>query len=457
MPNKHLRRFLTRLNPSPGECWLVACSGGADSVVLLRCLHECAPDWSLSLVVAHLDHGLRGAESREDAAFVAALAAKLGLPLEAQTLPPGLLDQAGKSPEESARNARHEFLERTRLRLGANRIALAHHADDQAETVLLQFLRGAGPVGLAGMPEWNPRTLQVRPLLALPRAGLEAERIRRGWPCREDSSNLDLGVPRNRVRHRLLPELEAHFNPGLRRTLAGAARIHQEWVDMGLSMAEKALGEAACQSPEARLALDCPALMAYPEPIRKLALGKALGALEQVGILTRVHLDALDVLLASKSAGRRVSLPGKLEATRERDRLVVYQAQPVPPDESRPLDIPGRVRVPEGFALESRRIGPRTDLSPNPGRIFVDPRGLVGPLSVRRRRPGDRFEPWGLGAETRLKDFLIAAGIPRRERSRLWLLSDERSVLWVIHVRPSERVRLATPPEDLIEVRCEPA
>jgi tRNA(Ile)-lysidine synthase len=408
--------------------------------------------------VAHLDHGLRGEQSRADARFVADLAAGLRLPFRLGELPPGALARPGVSPEEAAREARHRFLEAVRAELNAKRIALAHHADDQAETVLLRFLRGTGPAGLAGMRALSADGRMCRPLLDIRRSEIRAGLRSRGWEFREDPSNMELDRPRNLLRHRILPLLEREVNPALSESLAGSAVICQQWVDLVAAMADRALSEAAREPESAILELDCPTLMTYPEAVRKFALGKALEGFEGSRGLTRAHLAALDRLLAPGTAGgRRVSLPLMFEAARERDRLVVYRAEPDPPYESLPVPVPGEVQLPDGLRLWTRVL-PKApaDPKPGPGCAWIDPATLHGALEVRRRRPGDRFEPWGLGAETKLKDFLIAAHVPRRRRRRLWLLGDAKSVLWVLQLRPGERLRLGANAEEVIEVRLEP-
>ncbi|MBI5838282.1 MAG: tRNA lysidine(34) synthetase TilS [Candidatus Eisenbacteria bacterium] len=460
MPVVKLRRALAALPLEGGESWVVAVSGGADSVFLLRALHLLAPDFRLHLAVAHLDHGLRGEDSRADARSVAALAAELGTAFRLKTLPAGALDLPGRSPEEAAREARHGFLESVRAELGARRIALAHHADDQSETILWNFLRGTGPAGLAGMRRVSADGRLVRPLLDIPREEIRAGMAARGWDFREDLTNLDTSRPRNLLRHRVLPMLESEVNPGLRASLAGGADIFRSWVELVSEMAEKAMKEALLEPGDTILTLDCAPLMAYPEAVRKFALGKALEGFEGPGGWTRAHLAALDHLLASKdSGGRRVSLPGNLEAARERDRLVVYPSEADPPFESFDLAVPGELVLPDGSRITARRAGPHdvpAGAGPEPGRVWINAAALRGPLRVRRRRPGDRFEPWGLGSDTKLKDFLIGARVPRRLRRRLWLLSDSEHILWVLRLRPSERLRLGANAEEVIEVRLEP-
>src|SRR5579864_954304 len=204
----------------------VAVSGGADSVCLLHVLVELGPRWNLRLSVLHLNHQLRGEESREDARFVAELAARLGLPFYLGEADVGrIARKSGDNLEQAARNERSRFF-LDYLRSGAaDRIALGHTRSDQAETVLFRFLRGSGSAGLAGI---RPVTTDgfVRPLLNVDRANIEQYLRERNITWREDSTNLSLDFARNRIRRELLPMLEREWNPAIAETLAHTA----EWA-----------------------------------------------------------------------------------------------------------------------------------------------------------------------------------------------------------------------------------
>lgn len=456
MPIQKLRRVLKDVSPESGETWLVALSGGADSVFLLRALHLLAPEFGLALAAGHLDHSLRGDDSRADADFVKALCLDLAIPLIAGTLPEGALDSPGESPEAAARQARYDFLEGARVSAGARRIVLAHHADDQAETLMLRFLVGSGLLGLSGMCELSEDGRLLRPLLSTTRSEIRVELQRRGWSFREDASNLDTTRPRNYLRHELLPRVEAVLNPGYRKTLGAEAEIFRQWAEFAAGAAEKAVAEALADGGAGILALERAALLKYPEVVRKFALGKALRDVLGIASVSRAHLGALDDLLASNTGGRRICLPRSLEAAREGDRLVVYRAESDPPFEAIPLPVPGQIMLHGGLIVRARRVAPSGDVpDPSGDFLWLDPDRIRGSLEVRRRRSGDRFEPLGLGAETKLKDFLIGARVPMRLRRHLWLLGDSHSILWILELRPSERARLDRLPEEVIEVRLE--
>ena len=203
----------------PGQQVGVAVSGGADSVCLLHVLLELAPRWDLRLSVLHLDHGLRGEESRQDAEFVRGLADRLGLPL---SLRETAVAQSPDNLEQAAREARLAFFRETIASGAVERVATGHTRSDQAETVLFRFLRGSGTAGLAGI---RPVTSEgiVRPLIEVERSEVRQFLLDRGIAWREDSTNSSLQFARNRIRHELLPQIAREWNPAIGETLANTA------------------------------------------------------------------------------------------------------------------------------------------------------------------------------------------------------------------------------------------
>ena len=226
-------RVLDSLLPRPGWRVLAAISGGCDSVVLSWSLREAARSRRGSLVLGHVNHGLR-VEADQDEAFVGALAAAWGLPLEVERVDVGrMIEARGWSREQAARVARFAALERLCRKTGCPVLALGHHMDDQAETLLMRILRGTGPQGLGGMRPWARLPARspdgaairlIRPLLGFRRAEIRSLAVRTGLAWREDRSNLDLSIVRNRVRSELLPLLERSYNPRIVESLAALAR-----------------------------------------------------------------------------------------------------------------------------------------------------------------------------------------------------------------------------------------
>jgi tRNA(Ile)-lysidine synthase len=316
--------------PPPGSVLVVGLSGGADSVALTDALASMRRRRGFRLVAAHLDHGLRP-DSAEDAAFCETLCRSLDVPLRT-----GRADVRARARrekgglEQAARRERYAFLRRVASEEGASSIAVAHTRDDQAETLLLRLLRGAGATGLAGM---RPRSGDlVRPLLDVSREEVLAHLHERGLAWREDPSNADLAHRRNRVRHELLPYLEARFNPAVRAALARTAALLGDEAAHVRGEAEALLGEVLREEGEGGVAIDRAGLGRAPTPVARAALRLALhrsGGLARVGAL---HVERILRLARSKApSGRRLPLPGGRDARFTRDELRIERRVPGQP------------------------------------------------------------------------------------------------------------------------------
>jgi tRNA(Ile)-lysidine synthase len=299
----------------------VACSGGVDSTVLLHALDRLAPRHGLALSLGHVHHGLRGAEADADLAAVERLADKHGVPFAATRLAPGSLAAPGApsrmrpTVQEAARTARYHALREQAERLGAERIATAHHRDDQAETVLLRLFRGAGADALGGIPERSADGWIVRPLLGVGRSEIVAYARAMGLAWREDGSNASRSYARNRLRHDWMPGLEAAFNPRLSRALADlaeAARRDAEWIARAV--------EEECRR-WTRREDESTWIAAEPWPALPEALARRMVRTllrEQGGgrDVTRRHLLRALTFLRSARPGTGIELPGNLRLVR---------------------------------------------------------------------------------------------------------------------------------------------
>ena len=439
--------FQERAPLSPGEGVVVAFSGGPDSSALLWGMSELAGRLKIRLAAAHLDHAMDPG-SAERAAGAARLAARLGVPLIAGRIDVPAGRRPGESAEAAARRERYAFLERARREAGARWIATAHHRDDQAETVLLRLLFGSGLEGLAGVRPVHGAV--VRPLLGLPRAALQAAVAAAGLEPVEDPTNQDTGVPRNRVRHRLLPSLmeEDPELPERLARLAGRARGANRAV-------EQALGNRLAVMPvEGGIALERPALAALPAALQPFAfawLHRQAGAPYPAGEAARRELlRQLAVPQGGERAacdcggGWRWETAGELLILRRpaesRERV---------PDFTYTLEIPGELEIPEiavRVRLSRRAVEPWM-FQGSPHRA-----GLALPLmegdhvTIRNRRPGDRIHPLGADGSRRLKEVLIDRRVPRHVRERLPLLCVGERIAWAPGVTIDQRFRLAGHP-----------
>ncbi|MGE0452324.1 MAG: tRNA lysidine(34) synthetase TilS [Vicinamibacteria bacterium] len=415
-----VRRALAGPGIAAGQGLVVGVSGGADSVALLDAVATLAPGRGLRVVAAHLDHGLRE-DSADDARFVADLCARRGVPLRS-----GRADvrararRDGRGLEAAARAERHAFLSRVRREERAALVLLAHTRDDQAETVLLRLLRGAGSRGLGAMRVRAGRLL--RPLLGVSRAEVLAHVEARGLRFREDASNSDPAFARNRVRHELLPYLEARFNPRLREGLARTAALLADEADC----LERLAARIPIEQPSADQAEVPLAVLREAQPaLARLLLRRAIG---HTGGLARVTADQVERLLALARrpgrSGRRLPLPGGREASLRFDRLHLGPRSAAPGAFERPLPVPGEVALPAGTLRAEPASGPA--ISNAEMAILPLPEE---PLVVRTRRPGDRVRSGG--REISLGRFLMSRRVPAEARAGLALVAAGRRVLFV--------------------------
>jgi tRNA(Ile)-lysidine synthase len=463
-----------------GDRVLVALSGGPDSVALTRLLGELEGAGELSIAgIAHLNHRLREAAG-EDEEFCRAMAAERALPFHSDLVDVrALAARLGTSLEDAGRRARYELFERVATELGADVIATGHTRDDQAETFLLRLIRGAGPRGLGGI---HPRAGRVvRPLLEIGRDELRAYLASVGQVFRDDESNRDLSIPRNRVRHELVPFLSRDFSPGITDVLAREAtiarqdedRLQQEAIDL-LDLI--VLRNEAGISGEAAVELDARALGALHPA---LAVRVARIAMETVAPGRFVGFDHVERLLALARDPRgegALSLPGQ-HAVRRGETLVLdsrrADAQPFSNSFRVSLSIPGEVVLAQqGWAVSATRCARPDghhggDIQPgqSPGTLKVEcPRleqtvaadGLTLPLAVRSRRPGDRLSPLGMGGrQKKVQDVLVDRKVPREGRDSLPLVVDSADrIVWVVGESVAEDFRVTEASQAVILLKA---
>jgi tRNA(Ile)-lysidine synthase len=454
----------------PGDRIAVAVSGGADSVALSLLLRDLAPQLGAAVAgLIHVNHGLRGADADADESFCRALATRLGLPFDVHRADVAELARTRHvSIEAAARLARYDWFPAAAARLGASVVATGHTADDQAETVLLRLLRGSGARGVSGIR--IKRGLYVRPLLYCRRRALRAwlQEMGEGW--REDASNADIRVPRNRLRHEVMPRLE-DLAPGAVMALTRHAALAADDEAYLSAAAEKASSGLVFSGNESRTdisELDAPPAIAR-RMIRILAERVAPGR-----TLSLKHVEAVRRLAASDKPRSRLDLPGLLvqkagSALRfsEAPVLTRNQSQPWMAWPERLLLSPGSVDLPEvGLTLEARlATSAPAAVSKSSGsaagtarawQVSICAASVTPSLIVRNRRPGDRFQPLGAPGRRKLQDVLVDRKIPRTERDGLPIVTTlTGEILWVAGVAVAEACRVRTPEDSvlLLELR----
>ncbi len=434
----------------PGSPVMAAVSGGADSVALLHVLAGLRESLGIDLSAAHLNHRLRGAASDEDAAFVSRVAGGLGIECVSDSADVrALASEEKRSLEDAAREARRRFLLRAARARGAAVVATGHHADDQAETVLMRLIRGAGVRGLAGIDPVSPEGF-VRPLIECRRGEIRRYLHDRGIPYREDASNEDRSFLRNRVRHELIPLIERDFSPAIVPLLCRTSD-NMAGVDRMLSgLGEKALAEAAVESAGERMSLDSNALRAYDKVTWRYVFQRAYRELAgNLETLSHAHLLALTDMVERQPTGTSIHLPGGFEARKTYGLIELRrrEPQPEPALEEREVLLPGATPVPEMDGVLETELMDIADLPPDlrivdPTVAFFDVKDVSPPLSVRGRRRGDRIRPFGSPGTKKLKDLLIDLKIPPESRDSLPVLTDALGLLWVAGVKRSDRARI---------------
>jgi tRNA(Ile)-lysidine synthase len=468
----------------PGARVVVAVSGGADSLCLVGALlalrvqsAACAPG---DIVVAHLDHRLRGPEGQEDATFVEAFAREQGLRFDSAAVDvAAVAKQERRSLEDAARGARYTFLRRVAAEAGAERICVGHTRDDQAETILLHLLRGAGLGGLAGMAPLSGDI--ARPLLDLTHADTLAYCAARGWTPREDRSNEDLRFLRNRVRHELLPAL-VHYNPNLRETLARNATLIGEDERYLDELATALHKDGPIERRDETIRLPLAWLREQPLALRRRLLRLACTELagDEVDLEAR-HISQLDALLDGGRTGKSLNLPGGLRAILDYEALTFTSSpansQQVATPREHHLPAPGCVEAPEISwrvrawlvetppGLESSALpdlppigqaGTPADLGRAESRVYLDAEVAGNELLVRAWRPGDRFRPLGMAHEKKLQDYFADAKVPLALRSRVPLVFNRSHLLWVGGQRIDDRARLTPATRRVLALQIEP-
>jgi tRNA(Ile)-lysidine synthase len=467
-----------------GDRVLVALSGGPDSVALLLLLRELEASGELAVAgVAHLNHGLRES-AHADEQFCRTLAAEVGLPFRSD-----LIDVRARatrlrvSLEDAGRQARYELFERVAAEMDAQVIATGHTRDDQAETFLLRLIRGAGPRGLAGI---HPRAGQVvRPLLDLRRDELREYLASVGQPFRDDESNRDLSIPRNRVRHELLPLLARDFSPAVTDVLAREAAIARQDEDRLQSEAIDLVdlivlrSETGISGEVDAVTLDVRALGALHTALAVRVLRLAVERVVPARFVGFDHVERLLELARQPSSRGALSLPG-LKAVRRAETLQLGRPRDLPEPFSNSfrvsLSIPGEVTLAaERWAISASAgdtqpghstgtLNLECPRGQSSGTLRVEcPRleqavaaeGLKLPLAVRFRQRGDRFRPLGMGRPKKLQDVLVDRKVARDERDLLPLVVDSADrIVWVVGESVAEDFRVTEASQGVIFLKA---
>ncbi len=437
-----------------GERVGVAVSGGADSVALLRGLLELRTELGFVPVVVHFNHQLRGTASDADEEFVQKLAERHGLEFIV-----GRADVAGRTHrergnlEDVARKSRYAFFEKLQSEGQLRRVAVAHTADDQAETLLGHLLRGTGLGGLRGI---HPQTPVVfRPLLGMRRKGLRLYLKALRQPWREDATNRDTRRTRARIRQRLVPLLEKDFNPGAVEHLCQLAELAGEAEDFLERRAAEWISDAAQQKGKMEVAVKLCDFQRAPDALKTRVLRGVVRQLKtRGGQLSKTHVDAVLEIAQCKDSGKTVPLPGGVEIRREKE-LLIFRAlgrEERPEGKIEPKEYAYKIDLRAGSAelqllelscvLHFREIDWPAEGGETRGiGAVLDLARLRQPLVLRNWKPGDAMRPKGHQKAHTLARLLNERAVSRWEKQNWPVLVSGEKVVWVRGLAESEEYR----------------
>jgi tRNA(Ile)-lysidine synthase len=440
-----------------GDLVVVAVSGGPDSVTLCHLLNRLRHSLKVELVVAHVHHGLRGAEADQDALFVENLSQQFRLPVVVQRLQVrSWQKEHGGSLQMAARALRYQCLHQVMAEKGATKLALGHNADDQAEEILLRILRGAGQRGLSGMDPCNHRGI-IRPLLECHRHEIMAYLEDHGLAFQHDSSNLKPWCQRNLLRLELLPQLQQAFNSNLNATLLRTSKIFREEEDFWGAHLASWLNEHSLNHGDSGISFPIgPLLETHPAMQKRLlrrVVQEVKGDLREFGFH---HTEILLQLCRSPAANRQLDLPGGVRAEKNYDWLTVTLRHETVEDFSFVISDHGFHPFPSlkhSMEVALLTSGMPVEFRHDSNEAIMDLDRVSFPLTLRSSKPGDRFRPLGLGGSKKLKDFFIDAKIPKSQRRQIPILCTKDHIIWVVGHRLDDRVKLTSHTRRLLRFR----
>ncbi|HXV82190.1 MAG TPA: tRNA lysidine(34) synthetase TilS [Candidatus Binatia bacterium] len=456
---------------APGDRVLVAVSGGPDSVALLHLLSELRGQMDLRLEVAHLQHGIRGTEAQDDARFVAELARALGLPFHLREANiRQIRRETGKGNLEAlARAERYRFFAEVVQERELHRVATAHTLDDQAETVLMWFLRGAGMKGLSGMPPaqnlrldstHSTETLKIiRPLLEVSKAEilhyLESKKV----DYRIDRTNLDTALLRNWIRLKLMPQLKEKAGCNLPSRLAQQAALIREEEEFLQRLAQAELGRIRTAE-----GIDRGALLKCDKALQRRLLRVWIEAERgHLRGLDFLHVEALLDLVKAGPPQGRLAIPGGWELVKEYEGLRLEKR---PRNSSQPcacysydLQVGEDLQIDEAeLMIQARAISPPLARLPDDFMEAVFDRAFLTPnLTLRNFRHGDRFQPLGMAGHKKVKELFIERKVPLSMRTSLPLLVLGNEVIWIPGYARSEVAKVTSATQSILHLKAVPA
>jgi len=419
-----------------GDSILIGLSGGPDSVCLSVILDELKDNFNLSLHALYVDHGLRPEEGRDEAAFCRRFCDGLGIDFHVESVMTKEHSEKKKlNLQETARELRYEALERKAIEVDAVRIAIAHNADDQAETVLMRLIRGAGRRGLSGM---SPvRGGIIRPLIDIERKEIEAFLAEKNLSFMTDSSNLKKDYSRNWLRSEVIPLLKEQ-NPSVSDSINRTAEILREEEKYLQIATTKTMMRLVTRKSDDSIELFLVPLLNIDRAILRRILRRALSEIGADRGIELVHIDDIIRLINENISGDMINLPKGIRAVKGYATLLLTREKPAGL-ETQKIEVPGEILLDEkGLSLTSQLLDKSIEINDRNTSVF-DYDSLTSPLQVRMRREGDYFYPSGFGRRKKLQDFFVDEKVPRELRDSVPVVVCGEDIIWVAGYRADDR------------------
>lgn len=437
-----------------GDKIIVAVSGGPDSICLLDILHLISDDLKITLVVAHYNHGLRETEDESETQLVRDFAESIKIPFVLEKC--SHIKIGPPSMEEKAREARYDFLERIRKDHKAQRIAVGHNLNDQAETILMRLLRGSGPSGLAGIPPIRDNKI-IRPLIEIKRKDIIAYIEARGLPYAIDSSNADTRYLRNRIRLELIPVM-LKYQPRLIEQLCGLSNIIRDEDAFMESLALDWIEGEAKTDSEGHISVLLSSLKKLPAPLRNRVIRNLLKQVKGDPYpMEHDHIASVSGLLYNEQNPQAaIDLPYGIVARKVYERLQFLVRTPNHPKEySYNLEGPDTLYVEAmGKTIRVEEIDPVAEIpkEESTSTAYLDADKLKYPLVIRNVRPGDKFIPLGMKGHKKIKDFFIDLKVPSDKRASTPILTSKDKIVWICGFRIADDFKVTSQTKKIVKV-----
>jgi tRNA(Ile)-lysidine synthase len=438
-----------------GDAVIVAFSGGVDSTALLYILNSLKSRLNIKLYAAHLNHMIRGKDAAHDAAFARKTSKKLKVPFIGEEFDvPSFAKQKKLNLEDAARRMRYEFLERAAAKVGAQKIAVAHNADDNIETLLMRMIRGTGMKGMEGIPPVRDKI--IRPLIGTYRADIEKYLRSKKITPRIDKSNFETKYLRNKIRQNLIPALERNnknIKELLLQIIASANRIHG-FIE---AQANKALEGMISSKSRVSISLDAGKFSNADPALKGEILRLAIEYIRKdLSDISFSHIQSIIDLAGKKRA--EIDLP-RAYVLINKGKITIYASKPAKvrlKEFSATLQIPGTIRDNNHRFVIKADVLPLAGISDikvnDPNRAYLDYDKISGPLTVRSRRAGDRFSPLGLKGRKKLQDIFVDEKIDLDKRDGIPIIDDGEKIVWVVGYRMSEDAKVTNSTKKVVRL-----